>query len=132
LAEQLVRSKMFKQTLLNDSIQQLDKEFLEKIILIINENCYSEDLDVEFIARQVNMSHSNLYKKIKALTGLSVNEFIRKTRMKQAEELLLTGKYTISEVAFRVGINKTAYFRQCFKEEFGVSASEYLKKIQKC
>jgi ligand-binding sensor domain-containing protein/signal transduction histidine kinase/DNA-binding response OmpR family regulator len=130
LAEQLVRSKMYKQTLLNDSIQQLDNEFLEKIIQIIRENSYSEALDVEFIARQVNMSHSNLYKKTKALTGLSVNELLRKTRMKQAEELLLTGKYTISEVAFRVGINKIAYFRQCFKEEFGVSASEYLKKIQ--
>jgi AraC-like DNA-binding protein len=121
---------MYKQTILNDSIQQLDNEFLEKIIQIIRENSYSEALDVKFIAKQVNMSHSNLYKKMKALTGLSVNEFIRKTRMKQAEELLLTGKYTISEVSFRVGINKTTYFRQCFKEEFGVSASEYLKKVQ--
>ena len=130
LAEQIVHSKIYKQTLLNDSIHQLDNEFLEKIIRIIRENSYSEALDVEFIARQVNMSHSNLYKKMKALTGLSVNEFIRKTRMKQAEELLLTGKYTISEVSFRVGINKTAYFRQCFKEEFGVSASEYLRKLQ--
>ena len=130
LAKQIVNSKMFKQTLLQDSIHQLDNEFLEKIIRIIQENSYSEALDVEFIAQQVNMSHSNLYKKVKALTGLSVNEFIRKTRMKQAEELLLTGKYTISEIAFRVGINKIAYFRQCFKEEFGVSASEYLRKLQ--
>jgi signal transduction histidine kinase/ligand-binding sensor domain-containing protein/AraC-like DNA-binding protein len=130
LAKQLVHSKMYKQTILNDSIQQLDNEFLEKIIQIIRENSYSEALDVEFIARKVNMSHSNLYKKIKALTGLSVNELVRKTRIKQAEELLLTGKYTISEVAFRVGINKIAYFRQCFKEEFGISASEYLRKLQ--
>jgi signal transduction histidine kinase/ligand-binding sensor domain-containing protein/DNA-binding response OmpR family regulator len=130
LAEQIVHSKMYKQTVLNDSIHQLDNEFLEKIIAIIRENCYSEALDVEFIAQRVNMSHSTLYKKIKALTGLSVNEFVRKTRMKQAEELLLTGKYTISEVAFRVGINKIAYFRQCFKDEFGVSASEYLKKLR--
>ncbi|MDR1632535.1 MAG: response regulator [Dysgonamonadaceae bacterium] len=130
LAEQMVHSKIFKQTLLNDSIHQLDSDFLEKIGGIIKDNCFSEDLDVEFIAQKVNMSHATLYRKIKALTGITVNEFIRKIRMKEAEELLLTGKYSISEVAFRVGINSVAYFRQCFKDEFGTSASEYLRKIQ--
>ncbi|MDR1682266.1 MAG: response regulator [Candidatus Symbiothrix sp.] len=130
LAEQMVHSKVFKQTLLNNSIHQLDNEFLEKVGGIIKDNCFSEDLDIEFIAQKVNMSHATLYRKIKALTSLSVNEFIRKIRMKQAEELLLTGKYTISEVAFRVGINSITYFRQCFKDEFGVSASEHIKRIQ--
>jgi AraC-like DNA-binding protein len=75
------------------------------------------------------MSHSTLYRKIKALVGVSVNEFIRKIKMKQAEELLLTGKYTVSEIAFRIGMNSLAYFRQCFKEEFGASPSEYVRKI---
>jgi AraC-like DNA-binding protein len=130
IAKQMVNSQIYKKTLLNDSIHQLDNEFLEKTAVIIRDNCFSEDLDVEFIARKVNMSHATLYRKIKALTGISVNEFIRKIRMKQAEELLLTGKYTVSEIAFRVGMNSLTYFRQCFKEEFGVSASEYVKKMQ--
>ncbi|MDR2805193.1 MAG: response regulator [Dysgonamonadaceae bacterium] len=129
LATQIIHSKMYKQTQLTDSINRLDNEFLEKLTSIIKENSSSEKLDIEFIAQKVCMSHSTLYRKIKALLGLSVNEFIRKIKMKQAEELLLTGKYTISEIAFRVGMNSLTYFRQCFKEEFGTSPSEYVKKI---
>ena len=65
-----------------------------------------------------------------ALTGLSTNEYIRKIKMQYAERLLLEGKYNISEVAFKVGINSTVYFRQCFKDEFGMAPSDYLKKIK--
>lgn len=76
------------------------------------------------------MSHSTLYRKIKALCGISVNEFIRKIRIGNAEKLLLTGKYSISEISYMVGINSITYFRQCFKDEFGLVPSEYLKKIK--
>jgi len=76
------------------------------------------------------MSNSTLYRKVKALTGISTNEFVRKVKMNNAERLLLTGKYNISEVSFRVGMSSPVYFRQCFKEEFGLSPSEYLKKIK--
>lgn len=60
---------------------------------------------------------------------MSTNEYIRKIKMQLAEKYLLEGKYTISEIAFKVGINSNVYFRQCFKEEFGMSASEYLKQL---
>lgn len=73
------------------------------------------------------MSSSTLFRKVKALTGISTNEFIRKIKMKHAEKLLLTGRYTISEISFKIGISSPVYFRQCFKEEFGVSPTEYLK-----
>jgi signal transduction histidine kinase/ligand-binding sensor domain-containing protein/DNA-binding response OmpR family regulator len=129
LAKQIIHSKVYKQTQLTDSINRLDNDFLEKITRIIKENSSSEKPDIEFIAQKVCMSHSTLYRKIKALVGLSINEFIRKIKMRQAEELLLTGKYTISEVAFRIGMNSLTYFRQCFREEFGASPSEYIKKI---
>lgn len=54
---------------------------------------------------------------------------IRKVRIRNAEQLLLTGKYTISEISYMVGINSITYFRQCFKEEFGMVPSEYIKQI---
>jgi signal transduction histidine kinase/ligand-binding sensor domain-containing protein/DNA-binding response OmpR family regulator len=129
LASQIVHSKVYKQTLLSDSINKLDNEFLEKVTKIVEENSHSEKLDVELIAQQVHMSHPTLYRKIKALTGCSVNEFIRKIRMKCAEDMLLSRKYTISEVAIRVGISNITYFRQCFKEEFGLTPSEYIKGL---
>lgn len=130
LASQIIHSKVYKQALLSDSLSKLDTEFLEKIAKIVEENSHSEKLDVELIAQQVHMSHPTLYRKIKALTGCSVNEFIRKIRMRRAEEMLLSGKYTISEVSVRVGISNIAYFRQCFKEEFGVTPSDYIKELR--
>ena len=66
---------------------------------------------------------------MKALAGMTANEFIRKIRIKNAEQLLLTGKYTISEISYMVGINSITYFRQCFKDEYGLAPSEYLKQI---
>ena len=77
----------------------------------------------------MNMSHSTLYRKIKTLTGLSANEFIRKIRMRNAEKLLLGRKYSITEIIYKVGISTPAYFRQCFKEEFGVTPTEYMKNL---
>ena len=76
------------------------------------------------------MSSSTLYRKVKALTGLSTNEFIRKVKINRAEELLLTGKFSVTEVGYLVGINSTVYFRKTFKEEFGLTPMEYIKKIK--
>ena len=74
------------------------------------------------------MSHSVLYRKVKNITNMTVNEFIRKIKIEYAKELLLTNKYTISEVAYHVGFNSLNYFRQCFKEEYGVLPSEFLNR----
>lgn len=129
LATQIIHSKIYKQTLLSESISNLDKEFLEELTKIIENNISSEIMNIEFIANQISMSHSTLYRKVRALTGFSINEFIRKVKMKHAENLLLTGKYTISEIAFHVGIDSIPYFRQCFKDEFGMTPSEYIKSL---
>ncbi len=108
----------------------LDNEFIEKINRIINENFESEKMDIAFLADKMCMSNSTLYRKMKALTGLSTNEYIRKMKMKHAKKLLLEGKYNISEISLRIGFNNIFYFRQCFKEEFGTTPSEYLKKAK--
>ena len=120
---------MSKGAVMMDSINKLDNEFLEKVTGIIEQNMDSDKIDIAFIASKMNMSHSTFYRKIKALTGKSANEYIRKIKMKNAEQLLLSGKYTISEVTFMIGMNSLTYFRQCFKDEFGLPPSEYLKYI---
>jgi AraC-like DNA-binding protein len=68
------------------------------------------------------------YRKIKALTGKSVVEFIRMVRVKQALKLMDTHKYTLSEIAFQTGFNSSSYFTRVFKEEYGKTPSEYLEQ----
>ncbi|MDO4181780.1 MAG: response regulator, partial [Bacteroidales bacterium] len=119
-----------KSTIMAESMSKLDNEFIQKIDLLIKERLSTDKIDIGYLADKMCMSNSTLYRKMKALTGLSTNEYIRKARMKYAEQYLLEGKYTISEIAFKVGINNLFYFRQCFKEEFGCIPSEYLKKLK--
>lgn len=119
-----------KKKIIEDSTSKLDNDFLNKFNDIVESNLSMEKMDVGYIAEKLCMSNSTLYRKIKALTGLSTNEYVRKIKMKHAEKLLLEGKYNISEIAFMIGMNSTVYFRQCFKEEFGVVPSDYIKKIR--
>ena len=91
-------------------------------------NIQSEKLDMAGLAEQMRMSHSTLYRKIKGLTGMTGNEFIRKLRLKHCLHLLLTTSCNVSEAAYASGFNDLGYFRTCFKEEYGMSPSEYLKQ----
>lgn len=119
-----------KSAIIAQSLNKLDNEFIVKINKLIEERLSSDKIDISYLADKMCMSSSTLYRKMKALTGLSTNEYVRKMKMKYAEQLLLEGKYNISEIAFKVGINNLFYFRQCFKEEFGAIPSEYLKKLK--
>lgn len=112
------------------SLNKLDNEFLQKITQIIEENLEMEKMDIAFIADKMCMSHSTLYRKIKGLTDMSANEFIRKVKMHKGVELLMSGQYTISEIAYMIGFSSVAYFRQCFKDEYGMSPSDYVKQKQ--
>jgi signal transduction histidine kinase/ligand-binding sensor domain-containing protein/DNA-binding response OmpR family regulator len=116
-----------KRAIVAEAISRIDREFLDKMNTLIEERLSNEGIDIGYLADKLCMSKSTLYRKMKALTGLSTNEYVRKVKMHYAERLLLEGRYNVSEVAFRVGINSVIYFRQCFKEEFGVLPSEYFK-----
>lgn len=119
-----------KRAIITESMNKLDKEFLDKITNTITEGlAAAENIDITVLSNVMCMSSSTLYRKVKAFTGMSTNEYIRKIKMQLAEKYLLEGKYSISEIAFKVGINSNVYFRQCFKEEFGMSASDYLKQL---
>lgn len=119
-----------KRAILNESLNRLDNEFLQRITELIEEKLDSEKVDITYLSERMCMSSSTLYRKMKALTGASTNEYVRKTKIRNAERLLLSGKYNVSEVAFKVGINSPVYFRQCFKEEFGMSPTDYLKRLK--
>ena len=134
------RKKIASQLLLADvkpaqeqavsSLNRLDNEFMQKITQIIEENIEMEKMDVAFIADKMCMSHSTLYRKIKGLADMSANEFIRKVKMRKSVEMLISGEYTISEISYMTGFSSVAYFRQCFKNEYGVSPSGYVKQKQ--
>lgn len=102
----------------------LDKEFIAKVLKYINENIQDSQLGVESLAEELILSRSQLYRKIKALTGQTANEFIRKIRLLKAKELIESGYDSIGEIGFKVGFSSPSYFTKCFKTEFGVLPTE--------
>lgn len=120
----------FKQSLMKESINKLDNDFITRFVEIVEENLDSEMFNVEQISDKLFMSHSTLYRKIKSLTGLSPNEFVRKIRMLNAEKFLISRQYSVSEIMVKVGINSPAYFRQCFRDEFGVTPTEFVQNLK--
>jgi len=112
-------------------VSQEDKGFLLKCITIIENNLTEERFSVKILAADLGMSHSNLYKKIKATSGQSVNGFVRFIRLRKAAELLINTNLNINEAAFRVGINDIKYFREQFQKLFKLTPSEFVKKHRK-
>ena len=121
-------------TLAGDGVQPtpvlsvLDRKFMDKLNSLIGENISTADIDIAFMTDKFAMSHSTFYRKVKALTGVSANEYIRKVKLQRAMELLKTGEYNVTEVAMMTGFNNIGYFRRSFKKEFDITPSEVLKK----
>ena len=105
-----------------------DELFLERINETILKNLGDTELDVEKLARFMNMSKPTLYRKIKSLSDLSPNEIINITRLKKAAELLVEGNYKIYEVANIVGYASQTNFGRNFLKQFGMTPSDYLSK----
>jgi len=110
-------------------LSKLDEEFLHKFKTIVEENITKDTLDMTFMQKSLGMSHSTLYRKVKSLTGMSGNELIRKIRLKKGYELLKEG-HNVSEAAYASGFNDVGYFRNCFKDEYGMSPSQFIKQRQ--
>lgn len=104
----------------------IDEEFMEKITALINDNLSELDLSTEFLCDKLGVSSSKLYRKIKELTDLAPNEFIRTIRLKKSAELLKSKKYNVSEVTNMVGFNDPLYFSRCFKKQFGFPPSKLI------
>ncbi|PIB35735.1 hypothetical protein BFP72_10190 [Reichenbachiella sp. 5M10] len=102
-----------------NTASSLDKDFIQKLLQYVHENLSKTDLSVEALAEELNLSRSQLYRKVKAMTGNSVNEFTRNVRLEQAHKLIAKGNTNISEVSYTVGFSSPSYFTKCFKEHFG-------------
>ena len=98
---------------------EIDKSFLKQLRKIIQENLANSDLSVEQIGDEIGLSRVQLYRKVKALTGNSPVEIVRKARLTRARHLLQTTERTVSEIAYSVGFSTPSYFSKCYKEEFG-------------
>lgn len=112
------------------SIDQNDEyKFLLKVESLILENLENEEPSVPALAHAPGYSRTSLYRKIKSLTGMSINQFARSVRIKKAAELLSSNTtMTVSEIAFSLGFTDLKYFRQCFKEQFHILPSDYQRK----
>lgn len=104
---------------------RLDKEFMEKVLSVMEASYPNPEFQVDDLCRSVAMSRTALFNKLKALSGKGPNDFIRIYRLEKAKALLESGEYTIAEVADEVGFSDAKYFSSCFKRAFGVSPSKY-------
>ena len=126
----LIREKFISDNLLNPrelAISSPDQLFLERLYESLEPNLESNNLKAEQIAREIGMSHSVMYKKIKALTGLSYVEFIRDYRLSIAKQLIQDLGYSVSDACYKVGYSDRKYFSKLFKEKFKKNPSEFLK-----
>ena len=108
-------------------LSRLDQVFIEKLNRVVNENISTTDLDMAFMTDKMAMSHSTFYRKVKALTGMTAKEYIRKLRLQHCVELLKSGDYNVTEAATMTGFNDLGHFREVFQKEFGIAPSDLLK-----
>ncbi len=113
-----------------DVRQRQEHEFLQKVEQIILEKYLHPDSSVFMLAEDLNFSRSSLYRKIKMLTGKSINEFVRSVKIKEAAHLLASKNITVSEAAYQVGFNDLKYFRENFVRQIGVTPSTFKKQSQ--
>ncbi len=110
------------------AITPMDEVFLNKVKAVVEKYLGEEDFDVEILSREVGMSHSQIHRKLKALTNQSASQFIRSLRLHRAVELLKQKAGTVAEIAYQVGFGSQAYFTKCFHEQFGCSPKDYVRK----
>lgn len=106
-----------------------DEEFIAKLNKKIAERIDDEKFYVEDLAESMLMSRSNFYRKIKALFGVSPNDYLKKSRMRYAITLMKGGEKRVNDLCFQVGFNSPSYFSKCFREEFGCTPSEYIERF---
>jgi AraC-like DNA-binding protein len=123
--------KNWQDSVLNQDLQQVvvfEDAFLAKATQLVIEHLEDTDFDVEHLEKAMDMSKMQLYRKLKMLTSLAGNEFIRSIRLQQARILLEKGSLHVSEVAYQVGFNDPAYFTRAFKKQYGFAPKTFISK----
>jgi len=110
------------------TITSTDEKFLRRAVSLIESKLEDPEYDVESFSRDIGMSRVGLYYKLKALTDLSVQEFIFSMRLKRAAQLLKESGLTVTEVAYQVGFKDSSHFTKLFKKQFGMPPSVFMKQ----
>lgn len=110
------------------NISEHHKDFMYNCIAVIENYLMDPNFDVKTIADEMGMSYSSLFKRIKAISGQSVNSFVRFVRLRKAAELMIQTNCNVNEAAFKTGFNDIKYFREHFVKQFGIKPSEFIKK----
>lgn len=114
----------------NEKVSEEYSLFLAQCMETINKHLQDEEFNVKIFVKEMGMSHSNVFRKVKSVSGVSISEFIRYIRLKKAAELMIETNIQVKEVAFRVGMQDLRYFREQFSKLFGLNPSEYIKKYR--
>ena len=112
------------------TITPLDEQFIEKAIKIVEERMSDSDFSVEMLGAELGLSRSHLYKKLMCITGKGPAEFIRIIRLKRSKQLLKESQKQIAEIAYEVGFSSPKRFTVNFKNEFGISPSDYIRSLK--
>lgn len=128
MREKFARKLVYEPT--GTEINSIDEKFLQKVLAIIEDNMSNLEFGVPVLAAEVGMSQPVLYKKIRAISDLSVNDFIKSIRMRKAARLLSECQYGVVDIAYMVGFNDRKYFSKEFKKFFGKNPSEYMNSFQ--
>ncbi len=107
-----------------------DQAFIDKVLMLLEKELENPELSVEYLCQQMGMSQTKFYKRLKAVSGKNITEFIRTVRLKKAAYLITHDDMAISEVMNRVGISSASYFTAAFKREFGKTPSQYQKETE--
>lgn len=107
------------------------KQFVEKCIAIVEANLDNDEFSIKVLAREIGMSYSSVYKKIRLVSGESLRGFVRFIRLRKAAELMINTSLNVNEIGFQVGINDVKYFREQFNKVFGMNPSEYIRRYRK-
>lgn len=107
-----------------------DKEFLDKFNQLIQDELQNSDIQADDFAAKMLLGRTVFFKKVKGLTGYSPKEYLRIQRMKKAVELFRSGEYNVSEVTYEVGMTDPFYFSRCFKQQFGIPPTTFIKQLR--
>lgn len=136
--EGLIESRIKLQKLYRDRILSSPSEiviesendkFILKLIKVIEENLENPDFNIQTLCESIDSSYQYVYRKVKALTGETINDFVRTIKLKRAAQYLCKGELRISEILYKSGFNSHSYFTKCFKEHYGMTPKEYVEQF---
>lgn len=141
ILEARIESLLFRNRKMEDYIKQqlivgnkdvevdsYNEKLLQETIIFINKHLSDPEINIDKMCKSIGVSHSSLYRKIKAQTGLTLNELTRQIKLKRAAQLMKSKKLTIAEIMDETGFTNHSYFAKCFKKEYGLSPREWAEK----